>query len=173
MFNGISIFEYRLLAQSIIFTLLFLVLTVTLAFLLYASLKMKSPKERQRIKKLKEKAASDELAKKQLEKIERRNKRRRKRNKKDIVADTVIWCLSICFAVAILALCVIPGWTDYIVKDYIVYTGEITVYNQWNRSRIELDDGTTIWGRGDFAEEDTYGTVIYSRRTKLFIGGSN
>ena len=41
------------------------------------------------------------------------------------------------------------------------------------RSRVELDDGTTIWGIGDFDEEDTYGTVVYSRRTKQFLGGGN
>lgn len=76
-------------------------------------------------------------------------------------------------AVVMLAWGVIPGWTDYIRKDYVVYTGEITVYNQMKRSRIELEDGTTIWGRGDFNEEDTYGTVVYSRRTKLFLGGGN
>jgi hypothetical protein len=40
-------------------------------------------------------------------------------------------------------------------------------------SRIELEDGTTIWGIGDFKEEDSYGTVVYSKRTKQFLGGNN
>ena len=39
------------------------------------------------------------------------------------------------------------------------------------RSRIILDDGTVVWGIGDFVEEDTYGTVVYSRRSKDFLGG--
>jgi len=134
---------------------------------------MKNPKGRQHLKKLKEKAENDELAKKRLVKIELKNKRRRKRNKENIIIDVVIWCLSVCMAAVILAWGVIPGWTDYVKKDYLIYTGEITVYNQMKRSRIELEDGTTIWGIGDFDEENTYGTVIYSKRTKLFLGGIN
>ena len=74
-------------------------------------------------------------------------------------------------AIVILAWGVIPGWTDYVKKDYVVYKGEITVYQQTRRSRIELEDGTTVWGTGNFDQEDTYGTVIYSRRTKQFLGG--
>ena len=74
--------------------------------------------------------------------------------------------------VAILAWGIIPGWTDYIRKDYVVYKGEITVYQQMRSSRIELEDGTVVWGIGDFDEHDTYGTVVYSRRTKQFLGGN-
>ena len=66
---------------------------------------------------------------------------------------------------------VIPGWTDYAEKDYVVYTGEISVHGQMRHSYIELEDGTTVWGRGDFDAEDTYGTVVYSKRTKEFLGG--
>ena len=39
-------------------------------------------------------------------------------------------------------------------------------------SRIELDNGTVVWGIGDFNEHDTYGTVVYSRRTNQFLGGN-
>ena len=134
---------------------------------------MKNPKERQHLRKLKEKAQTDETARRQLEKIERKNKRRRQRNKDNIITDIIIWSATVCLAVAILAWGVISGWTDYIRKDYVVYIGEITVHNQMKHSRIELEDGTTIWGIGDFNEEDTYGTVVYSRRTKQFLGGGN
>ena len=173
MFNGIPISEYRLLAHSVIFTILFLGLAVAFVFLFYVSLTMKNPKEKEHLRKLKEKAQNDESAKKQLEKIERKNKRRRKREKENIITDIIIWSISACLAIVILAWGVIPGWTDYIRKDYVVYKGEFTVYQQTRRSRIELEDGTTIWGIGDFDEEDTYGTVVYSRRTKRFLGGSN
>ena len=173
-FNGIPISDYRVLVHSIIFSILFLGLMIAFSFWLYISLTMKNPKERQHLRKLKEKAQTDETARRQLEKIERKNKRRRQRNKDNIITDIIIiWSATVCLAVAILAWGVIPGWTDYIRKDYVVYTGEITVHNQMKRSRIELEDGTTIWGRGDFNEEDTYGTVVYSRRTKQFLGGGN
>ena len=171
MFNGIPISEYKLLAHSVIFTISFLVLAVACAFLSYAFLTMKNPKEKEHLQKLKEKAQNDESAKKKLEKIERKNKRRRKREKENIIADILIWSITICLAIVILTWGVIPGWTDYIKKDYVVYTGEITVHSQIKHSRIELEDGTIIWGRGDFNVEDTHGTLVYSRRTKQFLGG--
>ena len=173
MYNGIAISELRLIVHSVTFTILFLGLTVAVGFWVYASLKIKNPKEKEHLRKLGEKAQNDEIAKKQLEKIKRKNKSRHKREKENIITDIIIWSVSICLAIAILAWGIIPGWTDYAKKDYVVYTGEITVYQQMKRSRIELSDGTTIWGIGNFVEEDTYGTVIYSRRTKQFLGGSN
>ncbi|MBE6684297.1 MAG: hypothetical protein E7592_01440 [Ruminococcaceae bacterium] len=173
MYNGVSISELRLILHSVVFTLLFIVLIVTAGFWIYVSLTMKNPKEKEHLRKLKEKAQSDELAKKQLEKIERKNKRRHRREKENIITDVIIWSISVCLAIVILAWGIIPGWIDYIRKDYVVYKGEITVYQQMRRSRIELEDGTVIWGIGNFDQEDTYGTVIYSRRTKQFLGGSH
>ena len=172
-FNGIPISDYRVLVHSIIFSIMFLALMIVFGFWLYISLTMKNPKERQRLRNLKEKAQNDETARKQLEKIERKNKRRRQRNKDNIITDIVIGSFTVCMATVILAWGAIPGWTDYIRKDYAVYTGEIEVYRQLKRSRIELEDGTTVWGIGDFDEEDAYGTVVYSRRTKQFLGGGN
>ena len=172
MLDGIPISELRLIVHSIIFTILFIALMVAVGFWAYTSLTLKNPKEKEHLRRLKEKAQSDELAKKQFEKLERRNKRRRKRERKNIITDVFIWNISVCVGVAILVWGIIPGWTDYIRKDYVVYKGEITVYQQMKNSRIELDNGTVIWGIGDFNEEDTYGTVVYSRRTKQFLGGN-
>ena len=172
MYNGIAISELRLIVHSVVFTILFIGLMIAVGFWVYVSMTMKNPKAKERLRKLKEKAQSDELAKKQLEKIKRRNKHRRKREKENIITDVIIWSISACLAVLILAWGIIPGWTDYAKKDYIVYKGEITVYQQNRRSRIELEDGTVVWGIGDFDENDTYGTVVYSRRTKQFLGGN-
>ena len=170
--NEIPISELRLIVHSIIFTILFIGLMAAVGFLLYTSLTLKNPKRKEYLRKLKEKAQNDDFAKKQLEKIKRRNKRRRKQERENIITDVFIWSISVCAGVAILVWGIIPGWTDYIRKDYVVYKGEITVYQQMKRSRIELDDGTVIWGIGDFNEHDTYGTVVYSRRTKQFLGGN-
>ena len=172
MLDGIPIYELGLLVYSIIFTIMFIALMVAVGFWAYTSLTLKNPKEKEHLRRLKEKAQSDELAKKQFEKLERRNKRRRKRERKNIITDVFIWNISVCVGVAILVWGIIPGWTDYIRKDYVVYKGEITVYQQMKNSRIELDNGTVIWGIGDFNEYDTYGNVVYSRRTKQFLGGN-
>ena len=173
MYNGIPISEIRLIVHSVVFTILFIGLMIAVGFWVHSLKSIKNPKEKERLKKLREKAQSDENAKKQLEKIERKNKRRRQRNKDNIITDVVILSITVCLAVVILAWVIIPGWLDYAKKDYVVYSGEITVYEQMKHSRIELEDGTTIWGRGDFNEEDTYGTVVYSKRTKRFLGGKN
>ena len=170
--NEIPISELRLIVHSIIFTILFIGLMAAVGFWVYTSLTLKNPKRKEYLRKLKEKAQNDDFAKKQLGKIKRRNKRRRKQERKNIITDVFIWSISVCVGVAILVWGIIPGWTDYIRKDYVVYKGEITVYQQMKRSRIELDDGTVIWGIGDFNEHDTYGTVVYSRRTKQFLGGN-
>ena len=149
---------------------MFFALIAAFGFLIYGLSGRKTPKEKQRIKKLCEKAEHDEAAKKQLARIERKNKRRRKRGRGNIINDILVWGLSLCVAGLILFWAIIPGWIDYIQKYYVVYTGEITVYHQ-QRPRIELEDGTTVWGRGDFDNKDTYGTIVYSRRTNLFLGG--
>ena len=40
-------------------------------------------------------------------------------------------------------------------------------------SRIELADGTTVWGNGDFDPDDTYGTVVYAKRSNRLLGVSD
>ena len=108
---------------------------------------------------------------KQLEKIERRNKRRRRRDMEGVIVNVLIVCFLIGFTIADLSLGIVPGWTDYIKKDYVVYTGGLEVYVQGKRSYIKLEDGTVIQGKGDFDSDDTYGTIVYSKRSKLFLGG--
>lgn len=119
-FNGIPISEHRLLVHSIIFSILFFGLMTAFGFWLYTSLTSKNPKERKRLRKLKGKAKNDENVKNQLDKIKRKNKRKnkrkRQRNKDNIIINVVIWSLTACLAVAILACGVIPGLTDYIKK---------------------------------------------------------
>ena len=171
-YDGIPISEKRLIVGGSMFVILLLVLAVIVGFYLYTLWTTKDPKEKERLRKLKEKAQNDDASKKQLSKFERQIKRKRKRNRETIIEDVVYFCLAGCIAGAILFLTVIPAWTDYVKKDYVVYTGEITVFANFKRSRIYLEDGTIVWGIGDFDAEDTHGTVIYSRRTKQFLGGS-
>lgn len=172
-YNGIPISELRLVVSTVIITVLFIGVAVAIGFFLYVCLTMKSAKERRALKKLRKNAKSDDVARTKLEKIKRRNKRRLQRNKSDIVSEVVCLGLSICVAAVALIWTIIPGWIDYFKKDYVVYTGEIKVCSKMKRSRIELDDGTTVWGKGDFDENDTYGTVVYSKRTKQYVGGRN
>ena len=81
--------------------------------------------------------------------------------------------LALCVGIAVCALLVgvIPGWTDYAKKDYVVYEGATGVYRSGKYSYIKLEDGTVIDGRAGLSYEDKYGTVVYSRRTKIALGG--
>ena len=170
-YKGIPITEYRLLTLSVLFSVFLIGLLIVVSIWIYSTLSMRNKKETQHIKKLKENAKNDDFAKKQLEKIERKKKRKRKENKHNTIYDAILLSICICLAVVNLVWGVIPGWTDYITKDYVVYTGEINVYDQMRNSRIELGDGTTVWGNGSFEENDDYGTIVYSKRTKRFLGG--
>ena len=67
--NGIQISELRLIVHSTIFTILLLGLVVVIGFWVYTSLTMKKPKEKEHLRKLKEKAQSDELAKNSLKSL--------------------------------------------------------------------------------------------------------
>ena len=67
--NGIQISELRLIVHSTIFTILLLGLGVVIGFWVYTSLTMKKPKEKEHLRKLKEKAQSDELAKNSLKSL--------------------------------------------------------------------------------------------------------
>ena len=173
VYMGVPITEYRLLMHCIIFTVMFVLLTVAISFGIGASLSMKNKKDRQHVRRLKRRAKNEEIAKAQLDKIKRKNKRRRREHRGRVFAEILLWALFIAIAAALLVLCVIPGWMDYILKDYTVYTGEIKVYDQMKNSRIELADGTTVWGNGDFDPDDTYGTVVYAKRSNRLLGVSD
>lgn len=169
-YAGIPLSEMRLLVETIVFTLLFMAALVAFAVLCYTYITATNKKERQHLKRLKERAKTDDLAARRLEKRERKQQARRKRNRRSILYDALIGLLSGGLCLALLLLTVIPGWTDYCRKDYVVYTGEIRVYNAVKRSRILLPDGTTVWGRGDFDADDTYGTLVYAKRSKILVG---
>lgn len=70
----------------------------------------------------------------------------------------------------ILFLCVIPGWTDYILKDYEIYDGEFEVVRYTRRNYIIFEDGTSISGSLGM-ERGTYNRkIVYSSRSKIALG---
>lgn len=172
-YNGIEISDWRLLVRFGWAPVLFVIAIIVLALFILSLLPQRDKKLKERIKKLKERAATDETAKKRLAKIERQIEKKRKLCKKELIFDLFLCAFLTVFSVLTLAFGIIAPMTDYVTKDYIVYTGEITVYQQTGGSRIQLSDGTTVWGRADFTEEDTFGTVVYTKRSKTVIGGRN
>lgn len=170
MYQGIEIAELKLILHVSVFALMFLLLTAAVAFWIYTLIRGRNKKDKERMEKLKAKALTDENAAKALAKLERKHKRRRERNRTNLIYETVLFVLVACVAVFLLAYCVIPGITDYVCKDYVVYTGSFEVYGM-RRVRIKLEDGTVLSGRAGFANGEAYGTVVYAKRTKIVLGG--
>ena len=170
-YNGISISEYRLPIMYIIYILLAVALIIAALFLLCQILNNRNKKTIQRIKELRKKAVTDEQAAKQLAKMERKIKRRRKKNRGDLIFYVFLFAMVIGFELFIVVGRIAPLVTDHIVKDYVVYTGEIKVCDKFNRPYIELEDGTIVRGGTELTEEDTYGTVVYAKRSKIALGG--
>ena len=170
-YNGISISEYRLPVTYIIYILLAVALMVAALFLLYQILSDRDQKSLQRMKKLRAKAEIDEQAAKQLAKMERKKKIQKKKNRGNIIYYIFLFSLVVGFELFIIIGGIVPLLTDHVVKDYVVYTGEIKVCDNFKRPYIELEDGTIVRGGTELTEEDSYGTVIYAKRSKIALGG--
>ena len=170
-YNGIAISEYRLPVMYTICILLAVALLVAAFFLLHQILSGRDKKVAQRLKMLRANAATDEHAAKKLTKMERKIKRQRKKNRGDLIFYVVLFAMVIGFELFAVIGGIAPLVTDHIVKDYVVYTGEIKVYDNFKRPYIELEDGTIVRGGTSLSEEDTYGTVVYSKRSKIALGG--
>lgn len=173
-FKGIPIREYVLFVRYGIFIFLFTALLVAIGFYVYTLLSGRNPnskKDREKIQNLKERAQSDTYAKAQLDRIERKNKRKRKRNRWNRIGEVAFSILLVGLCVIVLCFGILPPLSDHITKDYIVYTGEIKVLHQGRTYFIELEGGTALYGNGILGTDDTYGTVVYGKRSKLVIGG--
>ena len=170
-YNGMSISEYRLPVMYIIFILLAVALIIAASFLLYQILSDRDKKAIQRIKKLRTKAETDEKAAKQLTKMENKIKRQKRKKRGDIIYHIFLFVLTFGLELFIIIGGIAPLVTDHVVKDYVVYTGEIKVCDNFKRPYIELEDGTIVRGGTELTEEDTYGTVIYAKRSKIALGG--
>ena len=127
-------------------------------------------KSRERIKKLTKKADTDRIARVELERIKRKFERRKKRNKIDTVKGFALLALFMTVLILSFSFTVVPISIDLIHKDYVLYEGEIVVHDGRPRyAMIELEDGTMLKGNSIFLRNDTYGTLIYTKRSKLII----
>ena len=173
-YKGYPISETMLWVNFLLFS--FMVAALLIVFTWYLGsldwFSKRRKKDREHIKNLKRLAdANNKSAKKELERIERRKKRQLKRKKESIIAEVIINAAIIGLAFAILFLTVIPCALDLTKKDYVVYTGEVDVYRVGRSYRLRLSDGTLLYGDGDFDANDTYGTVVYAKRSKQVLYG--
>ncbi len=172
MYNGIEIDDTKLLIWVIISTLglLFTVITGVVAYFYFYD--KENSTNAKIIKELREKAVSDPIASKRLRKMERKHKRKTKNDRLDKIL--VFSLISVLLFINII-FGVIPTWTDYIKKDYIVYEGNISVehdigFRYTKTSTITLDDGKTITGTLRLEEGQYYKRIVYSKRSEIPLG---
>lgn len=168
-FEGIQITEGRLLTHNIFSSILLLIAAaVAGALLIYTLYQGVDKKSKLQISRLKERAQTDPIAAKRLQKLERKYRRK---NKELFNAESLfIFAVLLVIIFLLLFLCVIPGWTDYILKDYEIYEGEFEVVRYIRISYIIFEDGTRVSG-GLGMEDGTYNRkIVYSSRTKMALG---
>ena len=170
-YNGTLLDDGRLLFVTIVMTILLIVFIAALAvyFIFIRNFSTTSTKkEAERIKRLEKDAKENPALQKQLDKLKRKRANRNKRDGNSIWLDVIVSVLASFCIFFNLFCCVIPGWTDYTLKDYVVYTGEYDeIFRGYRNRRTILADGTCISGIA--YTNKNYGTVIYSKRSLILI----
>ena len=170
--NGIPINEGKLLVLTVIFTAVAVGLIVLGIFWLKNAIEDFCPNRSNRrcIEAIKARGADDPKAQKRLRKLERKQKKLQKERRKTILEDSLIGLLIVGALVIDLVLCVIPGWSDYIAKDYVVYEGEFEVVSYTRNHYIILENGTRLSGSAGLAEGEHRGQVVYAARSEIVLG---
>lgn len=164
--TSMAINDLTLLAYNIIFTFL-LLLILAVGVFAFISIKHPDEKKRKKIKKnLETKAKTDPYAKKKLDKMKRKGM---KSSGQEMFQKIFAFVVLTVLFVVMLEFFFIPGWTDYIKKDYVVYEGDIRV-EQYRRHRYTfLDDGTYLRGGLGLSEGEHNKSIVYSRRTEIAL----
>jgi len=146
-YDGIPLAEYRLPVLCVVFSVLFIALlavTLLLACQLWNGVDKKK---------------------------KRKKDRRRRKRRSDRFFYAAIFALAIGAETCCLIFGILRPARDYALKDYAVYTGELTVHQTTRQTVIRLGDGTTVRGGAGLTEEDACGTVVYAKRSKIVLGG--
>jgi hypothetical protein len=169
-YNGTMLDDSRLLFITIIMTVILIVTIAAFAayFIFIRNISTNSEKkEAKRIKRLEKDVQENPELQKQLNKLKRKRSNRNKRDGNGIWLDIFVSVLASSLILINLFGYVVPGWQDYALKDYVVYTGEYDEILQGRHRRTILADGTSLDGVA--YSNKNYGTVIYSKRSKILI----
>ena len=140
-YTCLAINDTKLLIYNVIFIFLQLLVTGAGVLLVTTYLNKDSKKQRVIRKKLIEKAKTDPYAKKKLDKMERK---RKKSIKQEWIEKALMLAIIIICVVVNLFWCIIPGLTDYIKKDYVVYSGEFSVNLSYSDNLGSFPSGKRI-----------------------------
>ena len=166
IYNGVTINDTMLLVYNILFTFLLLLVLGVSVFGILSYRNSDAKKQREIRKKLEEKAKTDPYAKKKLDKM---NRKRNKSVKQETFEKIFGFAVLVVLFCVMLGFFFIPGWTDYIKKDYVVYEGTVTVEHYRRHYYTYLDDGTCLTGGLGLDEGEHYKTIVYSKRTEIAL----
>ena len=161
-----AINDTMLLVYNILFTFFLLLVLGASIFGILSYRNSDAKKQREIRKKLEEKAKNDPYAKKKLDKM---NRKRKKSVKQEMFEKIFAFTVLAALFFTMVFFFFIPGWTDYIKKDYVVYEGTVTVDYYRRRYYTYLDDGTCLTGGLGLDEGEHYKTIVYSKRTEIAL----
>lgn len=180
-YQGVPISEGKLIVYALVAAAFTLILIAAAALHLYQLTDPKNKKKAKALahqKKLRMRADSDPVAKAQLERIERKSKKNGQQSKWLKVGNIALLVLIFLCVAANITGVLVPVTMDLICKDYVLYAGELTYQDTvmgtrvfTRRTDLVLADGTALTGTAGFTKEDTYGTVVYAKRSKIALGG--
>ena len=160
-----------MLTETIVMSVLLLGLLVVSGFWLASFIHKSDVKGQRRLRNLKKQVKDDPGAAQELERLKRKKRNKRKKNAKSIAGDVCLSVMLLGLALALTLLFVLPGWTDFILKDYQIYEGEFEVTRGSSKPYyIDLDDGASLRGGGGLDLGEHNGRVVYSKRTHTTMG---
>lgn len=165
--EGIVISQVLLIGVNILFTFLTLALIVAVIAFAYISRDPDVKKAKRRLRELQAKPNQAPSTRRKIAKLQNRlTKEKRERRQ-----DWWTYAIGLSVIAVLLAFCVIPGWTDYVRKDYVVYEGAFTVDRGGKQAHLILEDGTQLVGAIGLQEGTYDGKVVYAKRMKITLGG--
>ncbi len=180
-FNGIPIYEDRLLWRFWFATIIIIAAVIFVIVLLYklkfSDYKTDDSKQKRRIKKLKMESYKSAFAQRKYEnalKIFQQQNPKTPILKRLSCDDKITLGVTSAFFATLIAiyLCIFfPIIIDYSTKDYQIYEGEYTQISKCKTSCVILEDGTELEG-GTNADYDIplNGKLVYTSRSKIVIG---
>lgn len=172
--------EWRLLAMNIFSTLLLISLVacgIAGFFLFFSKDDIKKRRElKERLRKLEAVVENNETAQNNLEKSKNRLKSKLRKFGKEKLPERCVFFATLIITVFLdLYILVVPGWLDYSRKDYVEYEGSFEYVQRQMRKHSSISylaDGTKVSGGLELDDGEYYGTIVYSKRTKIVIGYS-
>lgn len=165
--NGILISEGRLLGINILFTVLLLVCVAVFLVSIHVFRDEDRKKAKERLRQLKAKPNKGTSTHRNIRKLENKIEK----NKEDRRTAALVYFHCVMLIVSNLAFLTVPGWTDYVLKDYAVYEGSFTCEYRNKMMCVILENGTSLTGGIGLAEGTYNGQIVYTKRTKITLGG--